>query len=719
MLGLLNATHFELQSLSFFASSPVTNIVLKMKILFKSTVALWIGAVAGGGLFTAGAQEQPPANPPAAAEPSDQDFAAQDGVSVLMRGPVHEAYAEQFDADPESGVVVSQQPPEPIRELPPNYKPDVEGITWIPGYWGWDPDGEEFIWVSGVWRRPPPNQAWIPGYWTANGPNYQWIAGFWRDQRDDMATYLPAPPPAIDQGPSQPAPGENRFWVAGNWVYEEDEYAWQSGYWSTAVDQWVWVPTRYVWTPSGCIYRAGYWDYQLANRGTLFCPVRFANPGVSGLQYRPDYVVQVSPLWYANLFVYPQYHHYFYGDYYSYSGQNAFYPWVNYSATTQRYDPLYSYLAYQNNNANMFRQLSQLHRYFDNNASVRPGRTVAGVRQRSKSLTAGQQSLDFLAAPLATLAGRDADFDMPFQMQKIDESTRKQLEDSVGPARGYVDARRKLERASDDNDRARAMVQTDETLAQNRDRENKPVQSKNLQLPTRRPASGALTTEPLATRNSDRNKPSAEQQPVSPDIAKVRDQQADKQLNRPPTDRDSTPAVAGQPIRSSDQLDTSRQRFSAQEIAARRAEMRTQKTDAARKPIDGGNPEPAGRGDQGQPSSEELQRLREQLNGKALRDDPNRKAAEIPPRPSLAAPTSPRDKSMQRNPAQGTLPSAEGRSPLRPGNVPKNQAPQPSPKPPVLDRPPAPSQPAPKINQKPISDKGKSQNPGKVKSDKK
>ena len=42
-----------------------------------------------------------------------------DGVQVLTRGPVHEAFAETISFDPEPGIVVPKTPPEAIEELPP------------------------------------------------------------------------------------------------------------------------------------------------------------------------------------------------------------------------------------------------------------------------------------------------------------------------------------------------------------------------------------------------------------------------------------------------------------------------------------------------------------------------------------------------------------------------------------------------------------------------
>src|SRR5207247_617576 len=97
------------------------------------------------------------ATDPAAAR---QD-ARPDGVEVLTRGPVHEAYAEPTDPTPRATPVVPQQPPEPVPELPPDTRPEGDNVVWIAGYWAWDDDSRGFLWVSGFWREAPPGRRWV------------------------------------------------------------------------------------------------------------------------------------------------------------------------------------------------------------------------------------------------------------------------------------------------------------------------------------------------------------------------------------------------------------------------------------------------------------------------------------------------------------------------------------------------------------------------------
>src|SRR5579862_6827883 len=102
---------------------------------------------------------------PAREDQPPPDPTPQDGVDVQARGPVHEAFAEPTDSRPQPSVTASIQPPAAIDEVPPEQKPEGDGVQWIPGYWQWDDDHKDFLWVSGFWRVPPPNRQWVPGSW--------------------------------------------------------------------------------------------------------------------------------------------------------------------------------------------------------------------------------------------------------------------------------------------------------------------------------------------------------------------------------------------------------------------------------------------------------------------------------------------------------------------------------------------------------------------------
>lgn len=382
----------------------------------------------------------------------DQDVDGNDDVTPMMKGPLHEAFAEQFSDNPEPSEIVTKQPPEPINEQPPEYRPEGDDIQWIPGYWGWDIESDDFIWVSGIWRQVPPDQQWIPGYWAEVEGGWQWISGFWNASQNEEIAYLPPPPASIDNGPSEPAPDDNHFWIAGSWLYANSQYDWQSGYWAPANQDWTWVPDRYVWTPSGYIYRPGYWDYAIVDRGTVFCPVVF-RPGYQQV-YRPVYCIELGPVWFANLFVLPNRHHYYYGNYYGYSGRNQIYPWVSYNQRTRGYDPLYSYYAYQRGNANWIRQLTRLERQFETAPQANRGRpTVAAYLQDSARLNDPNR---MHVASIAAVAQRqDSRFNSAFNYKTLDARASKELQTALDPVRQFTRARAQAEQAANDVDRSR------------------------------------------------------------------------------------------------------------------------------------------------------------------------------------------------------------------------------------------------------------------------
>ncbi len=336
----------------------------------------------------------PPDYQGAAPSPFDQPTADNDGgdqnLEVLMRGPLHEAYAEVYQHDPKPSVVISRQPPEPIDELPPEFKPAGDNVEWIPGYWAWDDERNDFIWISGVWRNIPPGQRWVPGFWQTEGEGFRWVSGFWIGDQQTQVDYLPSPPSSLDNGPVYPAPSDDHYYAPGNWVYQNNHYVWRSGYWAPRVAYRVWIPARYIWTPSGCVYRPGFWDYEFDQRGVLFAPVCFNAPVYRQVQYcyQPTYVVNTNVDFMAHLFIRPSYCHYYFGDWYGprYMSRN-FYPWSNYGYANlnfRAYDPLYSYYRCRSTRYNNVQALGWVQNQFSfyfQYQNYRPQHTYRGQRQ--------------------------------------------------------------------------------------------------------------------------------------------------------------------------------------------------------------------------------------------------------------------------------------------------------------------------------------------------
>lgn len=325
---------------------------------------------------------------------------APEDLNVLTRGPLHEAFASAHQSNPQSSALVSKTPPEAIDEIAPEYQPEGNNVQWISGYWAWDDAQSDFIWISGIWRDVPPNRKWMPGYWSAEGNAHRWVSGFWTEETQLDVGYLPQPPASIDQGPSTVAPSEEHFYVPGNWQFQNDTYRWLAGHWQPVVADWIWVPAQYVWTPNGCVYRSGYWDYELQSRGTCFAPVQFTQPVylANNYHYRPSYAIDLNIDFMTHLFVRPRCGHYFYGDWYASNYNNVSYrPWVSYTSHFRNYDPLLTYYRCRRSSFdsryNVVQYLARQHSFYNHNRDYRPRPTYSAQRQHATriQLTLGNQ----------------------------------------------------------------------------------------------------------------------------------------------------------------------------------------------------------------------------------------------------------------------------------------------------------------------------------------
>jgi hypothetical protein len=275
-----------------------------------------------------------------------QDIPA--AIEVQARGPIHEAFAQPLQPNPQPGPLVNRQPPAPVPEEPPDKRPEGNNVVWIPGYWAWDAQRNDFLWVSGIWRNAPPAENFVPGYWTQEADGWRWVPGFWSATQPDQVRYDPAPPASAENGPSAPAPDDNSVYSPGYWAFQDTGYVWRPGFWMAGRPGLVWIPAHYVWTPGGYVFIPGYWDYALDDRGLLFAPVVFRRPLwlQAGWVYRPTCVVETGPLLDC-LFVGPGYVSYYYGDCYRLvGGRWGFQPWI--LCGPRCYDPLFTYYRFHN-----------------------------------------------------------------------------------------------------------------------------------------------------------------------------------------------------------------------------------------------------------------------------------------------------------------------------------------------------------------------------------
>lgn len=353
----------------------------------------WIGQVVGQ---QPALQLSAPQNG-AANAPTANGGVAEDGTA-MTRGPIHEAFAEVINYNPEPTIVVEKRPPGAIEELPPDQKPEGEGHLWIPGYWAWAEDRNDYIWISGVWRAPPPNTQWVPGYWSEVQGGWQWIPGYWQPvnaqpDQDQLAgieaeevEYLPDPPNSLEQGPPSPQPSQDHFWVPGHWYWYQARYVWRPGYWAVMVPDWVWVPSRYVWTPNGCVFVPGHWDIVMQRRGLVFAPVYF-EPAVYArprFTYMPRIVLSAN-VFNVHLFCRPRYYHYYFGDYYDPGYERyGIMPWFTYHEYRHGYEPFFVYSRWyyhRHHYADWEQRLRRWHNYRVAHVDFRPPHTFIEMQR--------------------------------------------------------------------------------------------------------------------------------------------------------------------------------------------------------------------------------------------------------------------------------------------------------------------------------------------------
>ncbi len=400
-----------------------------MKFLgpFITSVLLWFGFAA---LSAVAAQND--------TTPDDEK------VDVLTYGPIHEAFAETVQFDPEPGIIVPKAPPDTIQEIPPEQKPEG-AVEWIPGYWAWDDDRADFIWVSGIWRAIPPDRQWVPGYWFKSDKGFQWVSGYWALDKASDTEYLPEPPESVEVGPNMEAPSPDHAWIPGSWVWFRGRYAWRPGYWALMQPDWIWVPAHYVWTPRGYIFVGGYWDFSVSHRGILFAPVFFPF-GVtirSGFYFTPAYVIDLA-VFSDLIFLRPRYNHYYFGDYYAPGYyRKGIYPWFSPHAKRHGYDPIYAHLRWQHRyDRSWENRLQATYQKRRNNLEARPPRKIYTVGKSGAPAVLPKPGVNKIVTPFPYVkkSGKS-----PTGFQPMTQKERMQIDQRGKEVRNYINKRQKFE----------------------------------------------------------------------------------------------------------------------------------------------------------------------------------------------------------------------------------------------------------------------------------
>lgn len=346
--------------------------------------------------------------PLAVAQSSDAGGEA--GLEVLTRGPLHEGFGAPLVFNAAPAAVVTVQPPDPIAEVPSEYRPRGTNVGWMPGYWDWDSNYQAYVWVSGFWRLWPPRRQFIPGYWeTVKEGGWRRVTGFWARADVSEIQYLPDPPKSLEIGPSSPAPSADHLWVPGCWNFAAQKYQWRAGFWTKALLGWIWVPAHHLWTPAGVVYHEGNWDFPVEQRSLLSAPVLIASDVRQhpSFHFRPRVVLD-SQVLLAHLFCRLSTPDYCFGDYYSADwAADGVYPWFVFHRN-YGHDPLYAYYSWLHGRTDPAwqTQLANDYRYRSEHEQARPSGTFAAQHARSESqpsaelerLSLGRSLFDLAAA---------------------------------------------------------------------------------------------------------------------------------------------------------------------------------------------------------------------------------------------------------------------------------------------------------------------------------
>ena len=234
-------------------------------------------------------------------------------------------------------------------------------------------------------------------------------------------------------------------WIPGSWVWHQGRYAWRPGYWVAAQADWDWIPSHYTWSPRGYVFVDGYWDYSVGQRGVLFAPVYF-DAGVYARRdyyYSPSTVISLD-VFSDHLFVRPRYDHYYFGDYYDASYQNAgFYSRLAFQSSRYGYDPIYAHQRWVHRQDPGWEiRLDTDFRHRREHIEARPPRTLrAQISLNTSGLTSRSSGL-VIAASLDQLVRRT---DSSMRFRAVDSAERQTFVTRGREVRKYREQRQEQE----------------------------------------------------------------------------------------------------------------------------------------------------------------------------------------------------------------------------------------------------------------------------------
>jgi hypothetical protein len=188
------------------------------------------------------------------------------------------------------------------------------------------------------------------------------------------------------------------------------------------------VPSHFAWTPRGYIFIEGHWDHDMDNRGVLFCPAFFPLHArrLTGFVFSPGACVDLGMLR-LNLFVYPRYRHYFFGDFYDDAYVRlGILPWFKCETIHTWYDPLYVYdrWHFQPTDPHWAANLAHGFDQRRSNRDLRPARTFVELQTQMTRLPANRRLEWPLVESVKTYAVSQH---TPIKFERINSTERQQI----------------------------------------------------------------------------------------------------------------------------------------------------------------------------------------------------------------------------------------------------------------------------------------------------
>ena len=266
-----------------------------------------------------------------------------------------------------------------------------------------------------------------------------------------------------------------------------------------------------MWTPRGYVFVDGYWDYPVNRRGPLFAPAYF-DSGVyshSGYSYSPSLLIDLAVFTEA-LFLRPNYHHYYFGDYYdNHYQKGGYYSAYAYQTNRYGYDPIYSHQRWEHRKDRGWdNRMAASYQYRRDNVDARPPRTWDAQRAISNTSEFKQNRM-LVATPLDQMAKQK---NSGVRFQAVTKSEKQALAQRGQQVGQFRDQRRTLETKGGHT----ATPKTGELMATTKvEHAKSPIVAKSAkQLGKGNAPPAALRTPKLAANVQPKADPSGRQQGV-------------------------------------------------------------------------------------------------------------------------------------------------------------------------------------------------------------